>query len=467
MLILFWASVASAADGTTPLHLAARDGDLARVETLIAAGADANATSRLGVTPLSLAVQAGAPAVVARLLRAGASVEKAEAGLPDRQTLLMHAAAAGDVDTIRLLAQRAGVRQRVDAREARAGTTALIWATVADEPDAIQALAAVGAAVDLPAALTEYPHTPPAVIGDPLEPGVSYVGQTVLPKGAWTPLLYAAREGAAAATAALLDAGASLESADPDGTTALILAIINGHQAVASLLLARGADPNHADRTGMTPLYAAVDIHTVATTFGRPAPPPTVIEASGELARNLLARGANPNARLRTRILKRVYNPGDPRLGEGATPFMRAARGADVELMRLLLEHGADPSLAQANGNTPLLLAAAVAPGGTRHNPDRASVGDAIAALTLCISAGADVNAANSSGDTAVHVAATSNLGSPAVLQFLWEHGADMRARNNAKRTPLEAALRNREIGEPTVTLLRELQDRPSATTNR
>ena len=109
------------------------------------------------------------------------------------------------------------------------------------------------------------------------EDGVSYVGQTVLPKGGWTAAMYAARQGAGEAVAALADAGADLNATDPDGATPLVLAVINGHARVAVLLLARGADPNIADRTGMTPLYAAVDLHTMQLGFGRPDPPPETI----------------------------------------------------------------------------------------------------------------------------------------------------------------------------------------------
>ena len=142
------------------------------------------------------------------------------------------------------------------------------------------------------AALTAFPHTPPGVIGDALEEGVSYVGQTVLPKGGWTAVMYAARQGAGEAVAALADAGADLNATDPDGATPLALAVINGHARVAALLLARGADPNIADRTGMTPLYAAVDLHTMQLGFGRPDPPPATIAGSVEMVKALLAHGA-------------------------------------------------------------------------------------------------------------------------------------------------------------------------------
>ena len=74
-----------------------------------------------------------------------------------------------------------------------------------------------------------------------------------------------------AAARVLAESGADLNLTDPDGTSALILAIINGHFDTAALLLAKGADPNLADSTGMTPLYATVDMNTLGEVYGRPA----------------------------------------------------------------------------------------------------------------------------------------------------------------------------------------------------
>src|SRR4029079_10367818 len=98
-----------------------------------------------------------------------------------------------------------------------------------DRAAAVTALVELGADVNIRSRVTNYPHTPPGVIGDKLEPGVSYVGQTVLPKGGWTALMYAARQGAREAARALADAKADLNLTDPDGASALIFAIINGH----------------------------------------------------------------------------------------------------------------------------------------------------------------------------------------------------------------------------------------------
>jgi ankyrin repeat protein len=286
------------------------------------------------------------------------------------------------------------------------------------------------------------------VIGDALEEGNSYVGQTVLPRGGWTALMYAARHGSSAAIAALAEAGADLDVVDPDGTTALGFAVMNVHAQAAELLLTRGANPNIGDRTGMTPVYAAVDLHTMPFGFGRPNLSPSQVAASVDIVKALLAHRADPNARLSSRILKRVYTGGDGRLGQGATPYMRAARAGDVPLMKVLLAAGANPALAQENGNSPLLLAAGLgyrgAIGGTETM--------ALEAIRFSLAQGADIDAVNAAGDSALHVAATTNFeesgtaaGSMAIVRFLVEHGAKLDTRNKQGRTALESVLRARE----------------------
>ena len=442
-------------DGTTALHWAARVGSGAIVDVLLSAGADVNAANRYGVTPLAVATKAGQTAVMQTLLKAGADVTRASAGLPEGQTLLMHAAQIGDVSAVKVLL---GAGVPIDAREVRTGTTALIWAATANRADAVRVLVEAGAQMNVMSKVTAYPHTQNGVGLNGLEEGVSYVGQTVLPRGGWSAVMFAAREGAVDAVRALASAGANLDLVDPEGTSALIIAIINGEYDVAKVLLEKGANPNIADIKGMTPLYAAIDMHTVPTTFGRPDPPHAVIEGSVGAVEMLLAAGANPNARLTGPILKRVYNPGDPRLAEGATPFMRAARGADLTVMRLLIAAGADPRLEQESGNTPLMLTASAGSGrGSDNNPDHVTEAQALAALDYLIGLGLDLNATNEEGDSVMHVASTTNLGSPAVIRFLHGKGARVDVKNKAGRTPLEAVLRGRETSDDTVALLKQL----------
>jgi uncharacterized protein len=443
---------AAGVDGTTALMWAVRNGDQQSEALLLNAGANANASNRYGVTALSLAASTGNLAALDLLLNAGADPGTAEASLPDGQTLLMLAAPTGSVEILKRLIERGG---NVNAVERRDGTSAVMWAVMGNQAGAVKTLAAAGADLDARSLVTQYPHTPPAVIGDRVEEGVSYVGQTVLPKGGWTALMYAAREGAVSSTRVLAESGADLNVTDPDGTSALLFAIINGHYDVAAVLIEQGADLDLPDRTGMTPLYAAVDMHTLGSTFGRPDPPITVIDGSVQAVRLLLDYGANPDPRLRARILKRVYNAGDARLDEGATPFMRAARGGDVAVMRLLLAYGADPALTQKNGNTPIMLAASIT---TRGNyPDRGSEASAIEAIQLCLDQRLDINTTNSTGDTAVHVA----IGSPSIVRFLAGQGARLDVKNKRGLTPLAAAAAGRNSDARAVELLRELTGAP------
>ncbi|HEY9465066.1 MAG TPA: ankyrin repeat domain-containing protein [Vicinamibacterales bacterium] len=448
----------SAQGQTTPLLQAVLTGERVAVQRVIASGADVNAANRYGVTPLVLAAQRGRGDLIELLLKAGASVKTAEAKLPEGQTLVMHAARTGDIASLRALITAGS---NVNARETRTGTTAAIWAASGNRANAIRVLAEAGAELDVLSKVTSYPHTQNGVLLSGLEEGYSYVGQTVLPRGGWSAVMFAAREGAADAVRALAESGANLNLTDPEGTTALVLAVINGHYDVVSALIEKGADPNIADIKGMTPLYAAVDMHTIGDTFGRPYPAKPVIDGSLDAARVLIKGGANVNARLTAPILKRVYDAGDNRLGDGATPFMRAARKCDVEMMRILLDAKADVTLTQKSGNTPLMLCAgAVSAGNSEDTPERVSQDEALAAIRLALDAGVDVNAQNATGDTALHTAATSGGGQPAIIRLLVERGARLDMKNKADRTPLDAASRARQPNEKIVALLRELAAR-------
>ena len=439
-------------DGTTALHWAARAGNLTIVQLLIEAKANVNAANRYGVTPLSLAVSAGNAPLVAMLLRAGADAKRAEASLPDGQRLLMLAARTGNVETIRALAGQLDV----NAIEPRTGTTALMWAALEDRAFAVKALLQLGASVNARSTLTQWPHTPPAIIGDALEEGQSYIGQSQLPKGGWTALMYAAREGALDAAMALAEAGADLNITDPYGTSALGYAIINAHWDMAKALVDKGAGVNLADTTGMTPLYAAVDMHTLANTFGRPDLARHAMDGAADVIAYLLAHGADPNSRLKTRVHKRVYNPGDARLGEGSTPLMRAARGGDARVARMLLAAGADAKLSQKSKVNAVMLAAAVRGIAGNHNLDVGTEASAAEVIKLCLDRGVDVDEASEAGDTAVHAA----VGSPTLIRLLAGRGARLDLKNRKGQTPLDAALA-REPGDATVQLLRELVPRP------
>lgn len=408
-------------DGSTPLHAAAWSDDAEAAGMLLRAGADPNAANRYGVTPLALAALNRSAVITALLLEAGAD---ANARLAEDQSPLMAAARAGSTEVLSLLIDGGA---DVNARERVLGETALMWAALEDHGAAVALLVERGADPDARSAATAFPRYK---FGDGI-----VARPTVLPKGGWTALMYAARSNAIAAATALADAGADLDAADPDGTTAMGFAIINAHYDLADVLLRRGADPNLSDVAGMTPLYAAVDMHTLEDTVGRPNPRPHSRLDEPGLVRALLARSAHPNPRLTRPVLERLHNDGDPNLGEGSTPLMRAAKDADVAMMRILLDHGADPGLATASGRTALMFAAARL-SGFRGSENRGSEAEALEAIALCLERGADINAADAAGQTALHLAAL-RAENP-VVKLLVEKGAQLDARDARGRTPLD-----------------------------
>ena len=414
------------ADGTTALHWAVRADDLEIVQWLLRAGANARASNRYGVTPLSLAALNGDAVIVEALLKAGADPE---ARLAEDQTVLMAAARSGNADVLKVLLAHGA---NVNAKERVLGETALMWAALENHPDTIKLLVEHGADINAHSDVTTFPKFK---FGDGI-----VARATSLPRGDWTPLMYAARQGAVDAARALADAGADLNLADPNGTDALVLAIINAHFDLARLLVDKGADPNVAEVTGMAALYAAVDMHTLAETVGRPNPKPHDALDSPDIVKALLAHGAKPNARLKSPILDRIHNDGnsDPTLGDGATPLMRAAKQADVAVMRLLLDNGADVNLATQKGMTPLMFAASRA-GGFRGSASQGSEQNAVNAIALCVERGAQINAADESGQTALHLAAAS--AEESVVRLLAAHGANLFAKDQQGRTPLDAAL--------------------------
>ena len=398
------------ADGTSALHWAAHFGDAPLVEALLAAGADAAAANRYGMTPLHLAAVDGNANVIAALIDAGADPN---AVLPEGETVLMTAARTGAPEALRVLLEHGA---DIAARDGFHGETALIWAAAEDHGEAVRVLLEHGADVNAPSARMEFKQR--------------RAGQSVLPLGHWTPLMYTARENARAAAEVLIAAHADLNWVDPDGATALVIAIINANYEFAELLLRAGADPNVVDNeAGMGPLYAAVDMHRLAVGHGRGNPTPSGLLDAIDIAQLLLEHGADPNALLKKPILQRQHTFGDGTLGAGATPFMRAAKSGDIEMARLLLKHGADPKLTLPNGTNALMLAAGL--GWRNGSPlapsyDQGSEAEAVETLELLVGLGLDVNATNRDGATALD-AAIKGRGSQVIIDWLLEHGADQR----------------------------------------
>jgi ankyrin repeat protein len=426
---------APGADGSTALHWAVESDDLEMTRLLLRAGADAKRANRYGITPLHLAAVNGNASVVRDLLDAGAD---ANAVLPEGETVLITAARTGSAQVVVLLLDRGA---NVDARERWYGESALMWAAAQNHADAVRVLIARGAPVDSRSTLQKIANR--------------RAGQSILSLGNWTPLMYAARENALDAGRALIKGGAGLDLVDPDGATALEIAVINAHYEFAGMLLEAGADPNVVDsEAGMGPLYAAVDMHRLAVGHGRPNPKPVGLMSAVDLVKKLLASGADPNRPLKKAILQRHHTAGDAALGQGATPFVRAAKSGDIEMMRALAAGGADPKLAMPNGNNALMFAAGQ--GWRNGSPaapsyDQGSEEEAVEAIRFLLGLGFDVHGTNDNGDTALH-AAVSGRGSEAIIAFLVSQGADPERINKRGQTPLSLAAAK---GDAITSLLR------------
>jgi ankyrin repeat protein len=416
---------AAEADGTTALHWAARADNVEMARTLLRAGADAKKANRYGITALQLAAVNGSAPITKVLIEAGADVN---AVLPEGETILMTAARTGRADVLAMLLD-AGARP--GAREKWHGESALHWAAAENHADVVRLLVARGAGVDERSATETYRRRS---------------GQSVMPLGSWTPLMYAARQNATAAGTALASKGAMLDLVDPDGATALVIAIINANYDFAAMLLDAGADPNVADKdAAMGPLYAAIDMHRLAVGHGRPNPKQTGAFDAVDVVRKLLEKKADPNAKLKAVIMQRQHTGGDSTLAAGATPLMRAAKSGDIAIVRLLLDAGADPKATLANGTNVLMLAAGLGwRDGSPAAPsyDQGTPEEAVATIDLLLSRGLDINGTNTAGDTALH-AAVSGRAAPEIVKALVERGANLNVPNKRGQTPLAIAQRS------------------------
>src|ERR1700758_110438 len=413
------------ADGATALAWAAHWDDVETADLLIRAGANVNAANSYGVTPLSLACTNQNAVMVEKLLKAGADPNGAPTGTP----VLMTAASTGDVDTVKsLLAHGANV----NAKETARGQTALMWAVAEKHPEVARVLIDHGADVHL--------HS----------------------TSGFTPLLFAAQQGDLDAARMLLEAGANVNEAAPEDGSTLIVATQSGHEALALFLLEKGADPNAADAYGITALHYSLLKGLARVSGVRPISGADYVYRPNmpELVKALLAHGANPNARVakfppmpNTRQFKAIdLTP------VGATPFLLAAASYDPVIMRLLVAAGADPSLTDQAKNTPLIMAAGFAEGITHavQRPEQDDR-DALEAVRVAVELGADVNATNDIGDTAMHGAAY--VGANDIVQFLVEKGAKVDAENIYGQTAWTIAA---EVMTPGLAKDKDLRPRKS-----
>lgn len=470
-------------DGTPALHWAVRVGDRETAERLVAAGADVNAANRYGVSPLHLAVEAGDAPMTRWLLDAGA-----DAAAPDRAgepPLVLGAHVGGPAVAQALLEHGAAV----DIRDGNFGQTPLMVAVREGHLELAKRLLAAGADVNAQTAAEGAPRfVPPSESPPGLSRGAGIIragwpegrGKRFPAAGAKTPLLYAAREGHLELARLLIENGAKLELADGNGVTPLIDAIINAsifrvnrtgesdHLKIAHLLIDAGANVNAIDWYGQTPLWAAVDMRNLE--LGRTGNERGIRDEAFALIERLLQTGADPNARTREFPHERRYLVvvvGSVAWVDltGQTPFLRAAAAGDLKVMRLLLEHGADPNIATYAGTTPLMVAAGVnwAVAETYDEGPEAL----LEAVKLAHELGNDVNAVNSMGVAAIHGAA--NRGANDVIEYLAANGARLDVADEQGRTPIDWArgvflATHPPVSRPeTIALLERLQQQRHA----
>lgn len=471
-------------DGATALHWAAYRDDVALADVLLAAGANASARNREGSTPLALAAINGSAVMIGKLLDGGANVN--ESG-PHGETALMFAARNGNTAAIRILLERGA---NVDQKEALRGTTALLWAAeqghapaakllidhganlaIASNPDSKGGTAYLappiqsrlqseqgagglrgggrGARARTQAAGTPAPAADSSVdvvaAADAEAANRAFGRQQNTSGGGLTSLILAAREGDFETVRTLVEAGAQVNQLSNYGWSPLLTATQNRHYRIGAYLLEHGADPNLANKGGWTPLYLATDNRNIE---GGDYPVPVPDMDHLEYIKALLAKGANVNARICGATSTAKQCRGDSTetrtiftmqwvYEDGATPFWRAAQSGDVALLKLLLEHGADPKIATAHNVTPLAAAAGI--GWVEGITFQWSEAENLEAVKLCLDLGIDPNAADDEGRTALHGAA--HKGSNEVVKLLVERGAKLDARDLGSRDTVNGAM--------------------------
>ena len=476
-------------DGSTALHWAAIKGDAEMARMLIYAGANVRATTRIGAyTPLYLAAKGGYADVVAVLLAGGAD---AKAVTSNGTTPLMIAAAAGDTRSITSLIENGA---DINAKDGAKGETPLIFAAGFNRTDAVKLLLARGAdhkvttkVVDLFALTAPEEEAMLRGAGGNAPPGArpaanrpaDVAGATrayrynelISTQGGLSALLFAARQGYTDTAKALLDGGADVNQLNAgDQTSPLLMSIINGHFDLSLMLLERGANPNAPAFNGVAPLFAVLNLQWAPKSL---YPSPKAYQQQKttylELMQALIAKGADPNARVGRKVWYQAYNSDYAGFDEvGATPFFRAAYASDVAAMKLLVAAGADSHLGTmkpagrpftGEGTRQIQDTSGVPPvpyGGPAILPIHAATGvgygEGFAANShryaptgflpaikyLVEETGADVNAADHEGNTPLHLCASR--GDNECIKYLVAKGADVMRVNREGNTTVDMA---------------------------
>lgn len=435
-------------DGSTPLQWAVFAGDIAEVKRLLKAGADPRAINAYGVDAIQLAADASDTGLIRVLLKAGANPNSANA---DGETVLHLVARSGNLEAARLLVSAGAL---VDPRERFGGQTPLMWATARRHPDLIEFLASKGADVNAHSAVRDYARVATA------ESRAKH-----LDRGGFTPLMYAARENCRECVPILLKHHADVSLFDPSGMPALSIALMNGAWDIAKRLIEAGADVNQWDIFGQGPLNVAIANLTVRGN-GNPLDEDTPDRTTPrEVLRMLVERGANPNQQLYYQAAARNILGADT--GRGTTPFLTACANGDIETVKLLLAHGANPRLATSDGQGPIILATAARTGGTGFPnarmagvaaPKREVIDDfpgggkdphynpTVELIRLLAASGADVNLVakrhflqRTRGGSALHYA--TRAGNKEAIAALVELGINVNAKDEDGLTALDYAM--------------------------
>jgi len=469
------------ADGATAIQWAAYRNDLQMADLLLTAGANVKAANREGVTALWLAAESGSAAMIEKLLKAGASPNERQ---PNGEAPLMMASRNGNVDAIKVLLDH---KADVNAKENLRGTTALMWAAEQVHPEAVKVLLEHGA--DFRAATNADTRNSRLNIAPTVQARAAstqaagglrgrggaagrggrggaaqaggqgggidvadddfaafFRGPQVKDGGGLTPLVFAAREDCLECVRLLVEAGADVNQATNYGWTPLLTATQNKHYELAAYLLDHGANPNLPNKGGWTPLYLATDNRNIEA-GDYPVRKPDMDHL--DYIKLLIAKGANVNARICGVQSTEKECKGDTTetrtnftmqwlYEDGATAFLRAAQSGDVELMKLLLDHGADPKIPSAHNDTALAVASGI--GWVEGVTFEWSPAQSLEAVKMLLDLGIDVNAADDQGRTALHGAA--HKGRTDVIQVLVDHGANLEAHDIGSRDTVNGAMK-------------------------